>query len=119
MIVIAGVGGDAAPVGRRRRPAHGALQADAPGAAWHAAPYVLAPGPKSLLTLFGAEHGLGGVAGYDLAETTDESPERVAALLRLATAYLRSALHPGDPAWREAQAWLADAAEPLGRIESK
>ncbi len=39
--------------------------------------------PKCLLTLFGAEHGLGGVSGYDVAETTDESPERVAALQRL------------------------------------
>ena len=36
-------------------------------------PYALAPAPKSLLTVFGAEHGLGGIAGYDLAETTDES----------------------------------------------
>ena len=116
MIVIAGVGGDAAPVGRRRRPAHGALQADAPGAAWHAAPYVLAPGPKSLLTLFGAEHGLGGVAGYDLAETTDESPERVATVQHLTWAYLRSQLVPGDPAWRDALATLDSA---RGRVESK
>lgn len=89
------------------------------GAAWHADPFVLAPGPKSLLTLFDAEHGLGGVAGYDLAETTDESPERVAALQRLVTAYLRSALHHGDAAWHEAQAWLTGAAEPLGRVELK
>jgi hypothetical protein len=50
------------------------------GAGWHADPYFLFPGPKSLLTLFGAEHGLGGVAGYDAAETTDENPERVAAV---------------------------------------
>lgn len=32
------------------------------GADWHADPYVLSPGPKSLLTLFDAEHGLGGVS---------------------------------------------------------
>ena len=44
------------------------------GPAWHADPYFLSPGRKALLTLFGAEHGLGGVAGYDLAETTDEIP---------------------------------------------
>ena len=54
------------------------------------------PGPKSLLTLFGAEHsGLGGVAGYDAAETTDEDPERVAAVARLAWAYLRTGALPG------------------------
>jgi predicted dienelactone hydrolase len=44
------------------------------GPEWHTDPYFLSPGPKSLLTVFGAEHGLGGVAGYDAAETTDESP---------------------------------------------
>lgn len=88
------------------------------GAAWHADPYALAPGPKSLLTLFGAGHGLGGVSGYDVAETTDESPARVAAVQQLAWAYLRSRLYPGDPAWDVAQQALA-AADPPGRVESK
>jgi predicted dienelactone hydrolase len=89
------------------------------GAAWHADPYALAPGPKALVTLFGAGHGLGGISGYDVAETTDESPERVAAVQRLITAYLRSALSPGDPAWPDAQRALTGAAAPLGRVESK
>src|SRR5690606_8097504 len=89
------------------------------GAAWHADPYVLSPSPKSLLNLFDAEHGLGGVAGYDLAETTDDSPARVAAVQRLAWAYLRSQLVPGDPAWTDAQEALGDGAGALGRVESK
>ncbi|KYF67577.1 alpha/beta hydrolase family protein [Sorangium cellulosum] len=89
------------------------------GAAWHADPYFLSPGPKSLLMLVDAGHGLGGVAGYDLAETTDESPERVAAVQFLTRAYLRTALYPGDAAWQEAQRALTGAAEPLGRVESK
>ena len=89
------------------------------GPAWHADPYLLAPGPKSLLTLFDAEHGLGGVAGYDLAETTDESPERVAAVQRLTWAYLRSQLYSGDTAWPEAQNALTGAAKSLARVESK
>jgi predicted dienelactone hydrolase len=89
------------------------------GADWHADPYVLSPGPKSLLTLFGAEHGLGGVSGYDVAETTDENPERVAAVQRLTWAYLRTALYPEDPAWPAARAALMDAPDPLGRVESK
>ncbi|WNG51930.1 alpha/beta fold hydrolase [Archangium minus] len=89
------------------------------GADWHADPYFLSPGPKSLLTLFDAGHGLGGVSGYDVAETTDENPERVAAVQLLTWAYLRTALYPGDPAWQEAQNALTGVAKPLGRVESK
>ncbi|MEU7228077.1 alpha/beta hydrolase family protein [Streptomyces chrestomyceticus] len=89
------------------------------GPAWHADPYVLSPGPKSLLTLFGAEHGLGGISGYDVAETTDESPERVSAVQRLTWAYLRSRLYPGDPAWEAACEALASGPDALGRVEAK
>lgn len=89
------------------------------GADWHADPYVLAPAPKSLLTVYGAEHGLGGVSGYDVAETTDENPERVAVIQRLTAAYLRTALDPADTAWQEATDALAAGAAPLGRVESK
>ncbi|WP_406601851.1 alpha/beta hydrolase family protein [Lentzea sokolovensis] len=81
------------------------------GPDWHADPYHLAPGPKDLLTLFGAEHGFGGVSGYDVAETTDESPERVAVVQQLTTAYLRGQLL-GTTDWQ-------DVATEQGRIESK
>jgi predicted dienelactone hydrolase len=89
------------------------------GAEWHADAYLLAPGPKSLLTLFGAEHQLGGISGYDAAETTDENPERVAAVQRLTWAYLRSHLSPGDTAWQVARDALAAETDPPGRIDSK
>lgn len=89
------------------------------GAKWHADPYHLSPGPKALLTVFGGEHGLGGVAGYDLAETTDENPERVACVQYLTWAYLRSQLYAGDSAWQDAQNALAEAVNPLGRVECK
>lgn len=89
------------------------------GPDWHADPYALAPGPKALLTLFGGEHGLGGVSGYDVAETTDEDPGRVSAVQRLTWAYLRSELYPGDAAWRTARAALAAGPAPLGRVEVK
>ncbi|MET3985683.1 chlorophyllase [Streptomyces sp. PvR034] len=89
------------------------------GPAWHTDPYVLSPGPASLLTLFGAEHGLGGISGYDVAETTDENPERVAAVARLTWAYLRSTLYPGDDVWQAAQDALTAGPEPLGRVASK
>ncbi|NJQ01348.1 alpha/beta hydrolase family protein [Streptomyces zingiberis] len=69
------------------------------GPGWHADPYRLAPAPKTLLTLFGAGHLLGGISGYDAGETTDENPGRVAALGRLTSAYLRTRFRPGDPAW--------------------
>ena len=89
------------------------------GPDWHTDPYFLSPGPKSLLTLFGAEHGLGGVSGYDVAETTDENPERVAAVQRLTSAYLRNELRPGDSAWQAARDTLTASSDPLGRVESK
>ena len=89
------------------------------GAEWRTDPYFFSPGPKSLLTLFGAEHGLGGVSGYDAAETTDENPERVAAVQQLTRAYLRAELYPGDSAWQAARDALTAGPNPLGRIESK
>jgi predicted dienelactone hydrolase len=89
------------------------------GPDWHADPYTLAPGPKALLTLFGAGHALGGIPGYDVAETTDESPERVAAVGRLTSAYLRSQLHPGDNAWQTAREALTSGPDPVGRVEAK
>ncbi|MEU2269549.1 alpha/beta fold hydrolase [Streptomyces olindensis] len=89
------------------------------GPDWHADPYTLAPGPKTLLTLFDAEHGLGGIAGYDAAETTDENPERVAALARLTAAYLHTQLHPGAPTWPNEQKTLTTGPDPVGRVESK
>lgn len=81
--------------------------------------YTHSPGPKSLLTVFGAEHILGGISGYDASETTDEDPERVAAVRAMAWAYLRSALYPEDPAWPTALQALEGSAEPFGKVESK
>jgi predicted dienelactone hydrolase len=89
------------------------------GPEWHTDPYRLAPGPKTLLTVFDAEHGLGGVAGYDAAETTDEDPARLTAVRHLTWAYLRTALDPADPAWQAACDALSAAAVPLARVESK
>jgi hypothetical protein len=94
-------------------------QFTARGTDWRADAYFLSPGPKSLLTVFGAEHSLGGISGYDAAETTDENPERVALIQQLTWAYLRTALYPTDPAWPAAQAALMDMPNPLGRIEAK
>lgn len=86
---------------------------------WRADAYALSAGPKCLLTLFGAEHSLGGIAGYESRETTDEHPARVALLLQLTGAYLRSALFPDDPAWAQACAALRAEPQPLGQIDCK
>ncbi|OTA99421.1 hypothetical protein M426DRAFT_325134 [Hypoxylon sp. CI-4A] len=88
------------------------------GADWHADAYSLAPGPKDLVWVKGAKHGLGGISGWDAGETQDESPERLGAVQRLTWAYLRSALYPGDTAWDDAVEALKQNAE-LGSVESK
>ncbi|MFG2651395.1 alpha/beta hydrolase family protein [Streptomyces sp. NPDC048436] len=89
------------------------------GADWTADPYVLSPGGKSLLTLYGAEHFLGGISGYEVAETTDENPARVALVQQVTLAYLRHALGIDSSGWTAAQKALAENPHPLGRLESK
>jgi hypothetical protein len=105
------------------------------GPEWHVDPYTLAPGPKTLLTVYGGEHGLGGIAGYDAAETTDEDPDMVAAVGRLTSAYLRSQLFPADggagdngddgegsegsDAWQLASGELATGPHAFGRVDTK
>ena len=88
------------------------------GADWHADSYTFAPGPKDLLTLKGAKHGLGGVSGWDAGETLDESPERLVVVQRMTWAYLRSQLYEGDVAWAEA-CKAFEGLEGEGKVESK
>ncbi|THF66681.1 alpha/beta fold hydrolase [Deinococcus sp. Arct2-2] len=89
------------------------------GPDWFTDAYGMSPGSECLVTLFGAQHLLGGISGYLVTETTDENPERVAAVQRLTWAYLRSALYPEDRAWDAACAALMNASTPLGRVECK
>ncbi|MFD3492799.1 alpha/beta hydrolase family protein [Streptomyces sp. NPDC058690] len=89
------------------------------GPDWFTDPYTCSPVNKSLLTLFDAEHSLGGIAGYEVAETTDESPARVALIQQLTTVFLRSALYPEDTGWQAAAAALEEDPNPLGKLQSK
>jgi predicted dienelactone hydrolase len=89
------------------------------GADWHADPFHHGPGSDALLTLFGAKHGLGGVAGYDAKETDDEDPDRLAIVQRMTWAYLRSALYAGDASWSDACTALKDHAGSHGRVDGK
>jgi predicted dienelactone hydrolase len=98
---------------------HDQSQLSTRGPDWFTDPYTLSPGSKSLLTVFGAEHSLGGIHGYNAADTTDESPGRVALIRLAAWAYLRNALGLDDSAWKDVQNELAATTEPLGQIESK
>ncbi|MFF0525354.1 alpha/beta hydrolase family protein [Actinomadura nitritigenes] len=89
------------------------------GPDWTADPYHLSPGGKSLLTVYGAEHSLGGIPGYEARETTDEDPERLGLVQRLTLAYLRHALGIDDSGWTAACRELLEDDDPLGRVESK
>lgn len=89
------------------------------GPEWYRAAFHDAPGADHLLTIAGAGHGLGGIAGYDAKETNDEDPDRLETTRRMTWAYLRSALYPGDSAWIEARAALDGPANSLGRVEAK
>lgn len=86
---------------------------------WRADAYHLSPGPKCLMTVFGGEHSLGGVSGYDVAETTDEDPNRAAVVERMTWAYLRTALYREDIAWAKACTALDQTSPALGRVECK
>lgn len=89
------------------------------GPDWSTDPYRLSPGARSLLTVFGGEHSLGGIPGYEAAETTDEDPARVSAVQRITTAFLRSVLNGDGASWARARAEFAEERPAVGRIESK
>ncbi|KAL2062312.1 hypothetical protein VTL71DRAFT_6578 [Oculimacula yallundae] len=88
------------------------------GLEWHTDPYTLSPGPKSLLTLFGAGHIFGGVSGWDAKECDDENVERCAVVQRMTWAYLRSQLDTQDKAWEVACQALVELKD-VGMLESK
>lgn len=98
---------------------HDQSQLSSRGPDWFTDPYVLSPGRKSLLTVFGGEHSLGGIAGYSAAETTDEDPGRLSLVQQVTAAFLRDALSVDDTSWPAVQQELAARVDAPGRIESK
>jgi pimeloyl-ACP methyl ester carboxylesterase len=86
---------------------------------WRADAYYDSPTPKSLLTVFGAEHIFGGISGYDALETSDENPERVAFVCSSIMTYLREAFNPNDTSWKDLKKELNDITDAKGRIDSK
>jgi hypothetical protein len=59
---------------------------------------------------------LGGISGYLVRETTDENPDRVAAVQQVTLAYLRSRLYPEDATWAELRSEWNNSANPPGQI---
>jgi pimeloyl-ACP methyl ester carboxylesterase len=90
------------------------------GPDWFTDAYALSPSGKSLLTVSGAEHSLGGIHKYlGMPETPADSPGQVALVQEATTAYLRSALYRADDAWSKLGTTLQAGALPLGHLESK
>jgi dienelactone hydrolase len=89
------------------------------GPDWFTDAYTYSPGATDLLTFYGAEHALGGIVGYEVAETTDENPERVAVIQRMSTAYLQTALHVDESSWSAVRSAFSDSTDPIGRVDSK
>ncbi|MFC8128539.1 alpha/beta hydrolase family protein [Streptomyces sp. NPDC057302] len=88
------------------------------GPAWTTDPYTLSRGGKSLLTVHGGEHFLGGISGYQAAETTDADPGRVTLVQQVTLAYLCHVTGTDHTHWERAQSVLGNG-HPLGRLESK
>ena len=86
---------------------------------WRADAYNQAPSPKTLLTVFGAEHIFGGISGWDSNETTDENPARVAGVQQATWAYLRSALYSEDTTWQSIVNEMSTGQSSFGRVDVK
>jgi hypothetical protein len=86
---------------------------------WRADAYYDSPVTSSLLTIFGAEHIYGGVSGWDVAETSDENPERVALVCESILAYIRSAMDSSDNSWKQLQKDFENDPNAKARIDIK
>ena len=89
------------------------------GPDWFYDPYYLSPGSKALLALSGGEHMLGGISGYEVAETTDENPDRVRLVQTVTLAYLQRHLLGIDRDWAALRGSLAPSQAPCGSLVVK
>lgn len=89
------------------------------GPDWFYDPYYLSPGSKALLTVFGGEHMLGGISGYEVTETSDEDPDRVAVIQEVSTAYLRYQMLGQEDKWMTVCRKLIGKTDPSGSLQYK
>lgn len=89
---------------------------------WRMDAYNASPAPKSLFTVFGGGHMLGGISGYDVLEsnqTNDENPDTVAFVRELTATYIRTKLYPENKSWEITIDALAKNQNPKGKIDFK
>lgn len=86
---------------------------------WRFDAYHKSAGAKSLLTFFESGHLLGGISGYDVAETDDENPQRMAFVRETTLAYILSSLYTENKSWENTINALAEKEKPLGKVETK
>lgn len=86
---------------------------------WRFDAYNSSPSPKTLLTVFNSGHMLGGISGYDVAETNDENPERIAFVREMTLAYILTILYPENKSWELATKALSETENPMGKVNHK
>lgn len=96
-----------------------ALHLNLVGAAWQTDAFHHAPGPKFLLDVHGGEHSLGGISGYEVAETTDENLLRAAMVMRMTAAFLRTQMGLDLEAWNREVSHLADTSPHMATVHEK
>jgi len=89
------------------------------GPDWHADPFHDAPGANALVTINGAGHGLGGIAGLDAKETEVESPDALEATKRITLAWLKSVLLHEHDIWTQSQAVLRNMTPAIAKVTRK
>jgi pimeloyl-ACP methyl ester carboxylesterase len=89
------------------------------GAEWYRAAFEDDPGASHLLSLVDRQHGLGEIAGYDVRETGDEDPVRLAVARRATAAFLQSQFDSNDPSWSRTVGALRSQPDGLARAETK
>lgn len=90
------------------------------GPDWWTDAYRTSSGPNALLTLFGAQHSLGGVHAYGTVPQSEaENPANVALVQRVTTAYLHAALGTGATGWDDLASVVQGDAAAVGRLEVK
>ena len=89
------------------------------GPDWFADAYTLSPAPKDLLTVIGGQHSLGGISGYDVAETTDADPARIDLIRQSTLAWLRATLCDASSEWAALVAKLSTDSGSMAAIRRK
>jgi pimeloyl-ACP methyl ester carboxylesterase len=88
------------------------------GPDWFEDAYHLSPSATRLLVIDEAEHLLGGIAGEDVNETTDENPARVALVADAVLSHLQDIFGIDEGAWGDFRTRATHSGEPL-RIVTK